>query len=223
MSDIRLATTAKAKEILGKNFHGPEQSNECLNCQLPENSGWIIPWDIKTLESYREDCFLFFGSAKDKQGEPITISWLKKMFPKKPGFMPNIGADHSLEKFHNQTTCQEKWYLIWKKIPDVWENNRIAQEHQSRKIVKETAKISSLKDNEKLESAVVYLYGLFLHYLTTREKLYHHDYILCDDFSDDGHPIRIGYFAYLQTYVGTSQPGMYYNILGLAPSIKPLV
>ena len=74
---------------------------------------------------------------------------------------------------------------------------------------------------EKIENAVVYLFGLFLHFLTTREKLYPYDYILCNDLTADGQRVRIGYFEYLQAYVGTTQPGMYFKILALAPSIKP--
>ena len=221
---IKLPTIVEAQAILGRDFHGPDQVNDFLNCDLDDKSGWIIPWSIKTLENYRDKCFLFFGADTDSQGEPITISWLKRKFPvgRQPGFMRDLGRDYSHDDFHKTTTCERKWYLIHKKVPD--ERNgagKIICEHQSRTIRATKDKPKALQEIEKMENAVVYLFGLFLHFLATGEKLYPYDYILCNDLAADGRRVRIGYFEYLQVYVGTTQPGMYSRILALAPSIKP--
>ena len=224
--NINLPTIAEAKAILGRDFHGPDQINDFMNCDLDNKGGWIIPFNKKILENYRGKCFLFFGADTDSQGEPITINWLKRKFPigHQPGFMRDLGRDYSHDDFHKKTVCERKWYLIHKKVPDERnEAGKIICEHQSRIIRATENKLQALRPTESVENAIVYLFGLFLHFLATSEKLYPYDYILCNDLAADGQRVRIGYFEYLQTYVGTSQPGMYSKILALAPSITPTI
>ena len=227
MTHIELATVEEAKKILGRNFHGPEEVNDLFNCDLNKRSGWIIPYDKRTLEKYADQCILFPGCAKDSSDQLITLSWFTEKFPKykKPTFIGDLGHGYGLDDFHAKTTCQHgQWYLIHKQFPDTRSaDSRIIVEHDCRKVVKTEDKIKTLQPHERLEKAIVYVFGMLLHHFYTKEKMYHYDYVLCDDLASDGRRIRIGYFEYLQIYIGTFQPGIYWNILGIAPGVKPLI
>ncbi len=213
---IQLATRAEARAILGRDFHGPEIVNEIYNCDLNNDSGWIIPYTKECLKQYKGKCILFSGCDADKDGNKMTINWFHKKFPvgRKPGFTPQFGTPLNNFPFWKETTCQrQRYYLLPKKIP---------LDHPSRSRGPMKLKLSKVQEHEQVEPAVVYVFAIFLHYLRAKEIMYPYDYILTTDKVGESF-VRVGHFKYKDVYVGLAQPGMIYNMLGVAPSIKPLI
>ena len=206
MKTIQLATRAEARAILGRDFHGPEKNID---------SGWIIPWTKEALKQVSGNYILFYGQKKDEKGENMTINWFHRKFPdgNKPSFMRQWGTPVNHFPFSKELTCEEKYYLLPKKIP---------LKHPSRDIKQTKGKLATLKECEQIEHAIVYIFAIFLHYSKTREILYPYDYVLTAD-KVDAEIVRVGHFKYKDVYVGLAQPGWIYNMLGIAPSIKPQV
>lgn len=223
MKDISLATMIDARRIMRKNFHPAAAINDFFDCNLNSNAHWLIPFSIEQLEKYKNNCILFPGCNVDKFYNPVTIDWFKKRFPhgRKLSFQKTIET-YDKDDFMINTTCVHgRYYLIHKRIPDILLNGISIKDHPSRKLVKTEQKIETLKEDEQLENAVVYIFGMFLHYLITKEKMYQSHYVLCQDKGHDGRRVRVGYFEYLQAYVGCTWPETF--PLGVAPSIKPVI
>ncbi len=214
MKKIRLATLAETRAILGHDFHGPEVINEIFNCNLVENGSWFVPHTRDRLEEIKGKYILITGCDKDKQGNKMTIDWFRKKFPEgaKPGFTPQFGEPINHYPFWTETTCQRQvYYLLPKKIP---------LDHPSRNRGSVKLKLSRVQSHEQIEPAVVYVFGIFLHYFCTREIMYPYDYVLTNNKVGESF-VRVGHFKYKDVYVGLAQPGMIYNMLGVAPSINP--
>ena len=206
MKTIQLATREEARAILGRDFHGPEKNID---------SGWIIPWTKEILEKAKGNYILIYGRELDDRGEKMTINWFRKKFPEgsKPGFMRQYGEPINHFPFSKDFTCEERYYLLPKKIP---------LQHPSRNAKPIKLKMADIGDYEQIEPAIVYIFATFLHYSATKEILYPYDYVLTTDKVGES-VVRVGHFKYKDIYVGLAQPGMIYNMLGVAPRIKPLI
>jgi len=216
MKKIQLATRAEARAILGRDFHGPEEVNLAFGCNLTEDGSWFVPYTVEILEKTKSKYILFTGCDEDKNKEKMTISWFHKKFPEgtKPGFTPQFGEPLNNYPFWKKRTCQrQKYYLLPKKIP---------LDHPSRNKGPVKFKLAKTQNHEKIEPAIVYVFGIFLHYLCTKEIMYPYDYVLTTNKVGE-HFVRVGHFKYKDVYVGLAQPGWIYNMLGVAPSIKPLL
>jgi hypothetical protein len=225
---VKPATVKDAETILGNHFHNAEAVNKIFNCDLEINSPNIFNYTIDQLLYYQKiKPILFIGCDIDKNGNPITINWFMKRFPKQ--MRPSFWTTISLEKFQsepsfNEYTCvRGKYYLIFPRIADEMnDNGKVINFHSSRKVFNPEQKILTIKEDEQIETAIIYTFATFLHYLATGEKLYSYEYILCQDKTSDGRRMRVGYFEYRQFYVGNNWPEISFY-LGVAPGIKPII
>lgn len=218
---MQLATLAEAKTIMGKNFHGPDETNLFFNCDLALDGNWLVPWTTETLYRHRKECVFVVGCNIDRDNCPITINKMKR---RRPGFFQeDFTPQYVADPFREITTpVRARPYLIHKRIPDIRDisDRAVLQLHPSRIPMKVGEKMRLLKPYEQIETAVVHCFATILHYLTTHQIMYPHDYVLCANRTKDGRQVRIGFFSGKRIYVGCALPSIT-QYLGLAPGIKP--
>ena len=169
----------QAKEIMGKNFIGPEELKRIsfkLGIKDPFKIGRPIPnllFSSKLLKKINKDYLLILGIPVTKDGRKLTINKMRSIFgwnsaKKEPCF---YNQDWYLkEKFANNKTLDFKWYLIRKNI-----------RNDSRGRNPETL-IKILKNRENFPSAILTVFTFFSYYFLTNGKiLWKHDFIWCSD------------------------------------------
>ncbi|MBW2963441.1 hypothetical protein KY306_01555 [Candidatus Woesearchaeota archaeon] len=112
-----------AKQIMGKNFLGPEELKKIsqklgisdpLKKRIP-----VIPFSVQYLKKISKDYILVLGVSKDNKGKKLTINKMREIFgwnPQKaePCF---YNQDWYLkEKFAKDKILDFKWYLIRKTV-----------------------------------------------------------------------------------------------------------
>ena len=203
----------QAREIMGKNFLGVEEVAEYFGIVLTQEElakVTEIPFSEKTLEECKDTHFLFLGVHHNKEGKPLTITSLREMFPAvgQPKFYSYEDAWYNKEKFATKETPELRWYLIRKAI---------TKESRSKNF-QEQEKL--LKEQEYREKAVVYVYGMFLMFKATGERLFENDYVWCTDLGSGGSRVHVCHFDSKGLYVSRFWDVFYYHSLGLAPARK---
>lgn len=178
----------KAKQIMSKNFIGPDELNrisEKINlAPISERDISEISYKEESLEKIKNDYLLIFGSAKNKNGENLTINNMRSFF----GFDPAVkepclyNQDWYLkEEFAAKNCLRNKWYLIKKElIAEAGGKNPDEIEHK-------------LGESEIFPSAILTVYAFFAYYFHTQgEVLWPYDFIWCSDRDSNGDRIYTG-------------------------------
>jgi len=177
----------EAKKIMGQNFIGPEELKKIssklnlsnlIKIKIPK-----IPYSANELKKVKKNYLLILGSAKTKNNSKLTLNKLRKTL----GFNPEISEPcfynqdwYIKEKFANNQTLDNKWYLISKLVKP-----------KTRGL--EPKKIqSALNAKEKLPSALLVAYVFFAYYFLTNQKLWVKDFIWCADKDHNGDQIYVG-------------------------------
>jgi DNA-directed RNA polymerase subunit RPC12/RpoP len=199
----------QVKEIMGNNFLGPERLNKCFNIQLTKEELLKIPFSDETLEECKDTHILFLGINHDKEGKPLTINRFREMFPAdgQPKFY-SYKSWYDNEKFATKETPEFRWYLIRKLI---LEESRDKTYEKQQKL---------LKENEEIERAVVYIYGMLLMFKATGKRLFEHDWVWCRDVNSGGKRVHINGFNSNGLNINNYWDDNHNNNLGLAPSRK---
>lgn len=170
----------RAKEIMGKQFIGPDELLRCTPYLLFDIPAEIpsIPYDEDKLKESKEDYFLILGVAKFTDGKDVTCRNLIDIFGKDP--------EVSEPCFYNQEWYEQEdfinnpmetgWYLIRK---DVLEDSRAVLPAELMKIV-------------VLPTTICCAYSFFVAWLSTGERLWYHDYVWCSNLDHNGDRIYVG-------------------------------
>ncbi len=182
------ATVIEAKEILGKDFIGPEElaliytklgiiNPLSIYLNFPE-----IPYSISLLNEKKGDYILLLTVPLDAQNEALTLNYLRSFLGwdsivKEPSF---YNQDWYLkEAFANECTIELKWSLIKKEI----ENKTRAKSGQE----------CITEFHYTLPSALLCSYVFFAYYFhTDGDILWKHDFIWCSDKDHNGDQIYVG-------------------------------
>lgn len=177
-------TLAKAKEIFGKNFIGPDELNKISGIlrikNLEEKEIPKIKFEDSLLEKRSEDSMLVLGAASHFDGKSLNIKSLRNIF--------GIDPKQKEPCFYNQD-----WYI----------NHRFIEESLNNEwylIGKEVAPLSRGKDPEGFNQsedkvfpkAILTAFTFFANYLLNNEILWKNDFIWCSDFDDNGDRIYTG-------------------------------
>jgi hypothetical protein len=179
-----------AGKIMGKNFIGPEQLNKIarrLNIfKLHENKTPPVPFSESLLRANKNSHLLVFGVARHKNGRPLTINTLRKIF----GADPSRGEPcfynqdwYETQAFANKANPDFEWHLLRKNIID-----------ESRGQNPESM-IKELPKTEILPSAIAVTFSFFTFYLLRGEILWKNDFVWCSDLDDNGDRIYVGRYA----------------------------
>jgi hypothetical protein len=178
----------RAKEIMGKNFIGPETVMKRFNIPLDKNGVETlktIPFSEETLITHKNDCILIadFGISLTK-----IASIMNKNDPDVVYFY-NVKEYISNEsEAFNNVTEKIQWRLIFKNAfpnPD----NKTYNEQRT-----------SLAKNLEIPSARAMSYVIILYYLKTKEYLFFGEQISCSDTNLNDSHISIICFLHQYTY-----------------------
>lgn len=178
-----------AKQIMGKNFIGPNELS-LIATELgiaPIKNIPVVQHDGKTLKRVSKDYLLILGVSKMKDGKPLTLNNMRVHF----GWDPIVSEPcfynqdwYLKEKFASKTVLKNRWYLIRKDVlretrgvrPDILEGK--------------------LKKGEQFPSAILTAFTFFAYYfLNDGTKLWNHDFIWCNDKDKNGDRIYTGRYT----------------------------
>jgi len=184
----------RARSIMGKSFLGVEEVGEGFGVQLsPEELEKVrdVPFSEGTLRECKDSHILFLGVERDKDGSPLTIQRLRDMFPTEgqPCFCSYPKATQPRDSYATTETPGLRWYLVAR---------RLREESRSKPYWQQEL---FLRANEYRETAVVYVYMVFLMYRARRERLFREDLVWCKNVGADGAPVAAGYFGPEGLYV----------------------
>ncbi|MCX6723536.1 MAG: hypothetical protein NT094_05785 [Candidatus Staskawiczbacteria bacterium] len=179
----------EAKRIMGKNFIGLEELKlmlKALSLQLPSKIP-NIPFSSDLLKKRAKKYVLILGINRMRGGNKITLNNLRSFF----GTDPNksepcfYNQDWYLkEKFANNTTLLNKWYLVRKDI--VFSTRGQTPERARRFLSKKSV----------LPSAILTAFTFFAYYFKTKgEVLWKNDFIWCSDLDHNGDRIYTGRYV----------------------------
>lgn len=184
----RTASITRAKEIMGKNFIGPDELFSIkdqlgISFQNVHNIP-TIPFPEDFLISLKDSAVLILAVPFYKDNSPLTILKLRKHF----GWDPSISEPcfynqdwYLKEPLANASPPKLNWYLLSKnlleksrgKAPDIIE--RI------------------IPDKQKIPTAFLCSFVFFSYYIHTRgEILWKNDYLWCSDTDHYGDQIFVG-------------------------------
>lgn len=177
----RKATIREAKNIMGKNFIGPEELlkiSSIFNFFLPKKAVPTISIPIKEIKKIKKDYILILGIPG------LTINKMRQIF----GFSPEksepcfYNQDWYLkEKFADQKTMDFKWYLIQKTV-DKKTKGKNPLELEKNQL-----------PGKKFPSAVLAAFTFFAYYfLNNKEILWSYDFIWCNDKDLNGDRVYAG-------------------------------
>ncbi|MDP3784904.1 MAG: hypothetical protein Q8R12_02405 [bacterium] len=178
----RVATIAEAKKIFGKNFIGPEELAKTgivrINFKIP-----MALFSIETMKKFSRSHILILGMPKDKTARPLTLNRLRDIFGLDPAvFEPCFyNQDWYLkEDFASKKTLDFKWYLIGKG-PRPSSRAKAPGEIEKK-----------FKRGEKFPSTILAAFTFFSYWFITKEILWKHDFIWCEDKDANGDRIYVG-------------------------------
>lgn len=176
-------SVTRAKEIMGKNFIGVDELAsiaDILGIQIPSSIPEINFYDNELLEK-RNDFLLILGLTKTIENMPFNIIALRQ----KMGIDPKVHEPcfynqdwYVKERFVNDCTIDERWYLVGLK------NNEITKGVSPEKIPN--------KINNLLPPALLLSYSFFAYYLINKEMLWEDEYVWCHDKDNNGDQIYVG-------------------------------
>lgn len=157
----RTESLHRAREIMGANFHGPDQVAEHFRVRFTEpelEKLRFMPFTTATLESCKDTHVLVAGY-------PLSILEVKKRA--KPHFWNQDW--YNGEAFAKKTKPELRWYLVRKQaVKDSFSKTW-------------TEQLTLLPEGEIVPKACVMVYTIILHFLTTGERLFEKDYVRCED------------------------------------------
>ncbi|MBI3334884.1 MAG: hypothetical protein HY001_00070 [Candidatus Portnoybacteria bacterium] len=178
---------SEAKRIMQRNFIGPDELNAIANAMGIHSPNDVpeIPFSGELLQREANNYLLMLGTAKNKNGESLTLATMRAYFGWDPGQKEPCfyNQDWYLnEPFANQTTLAPNWYLIRKTIKEGTRG-------------KEPATIA-LPANQQLPSALLTAFTFFAYYFVTNgEILWKHDFVWCSDTDSNGDQIYTGRYV----------------------------
>lgn len=176
---IQKLSIIQAQTIMQDNFIGLDELNNLtlFNSEFGEDYS-IIPFSAEELEKKKDDYLLIYGVSELKDGSPVSIRNLIKIFGKTP--------EESEPCFYNQD-----WYdkedFIDKKMDEGWFLIRKTVYEESRAV-----QPVDLMQKYNFPSAVSCVYAFFVTWLSKNEKLWYHDFIWCSDTDHNGDRIYVG-------------------------------
>lgn len=171
-----------AKKIMKQNFIGVDELNGIERIKFDISDEILnIPFSKETLEKKKEDYILILGRSKTREGNPVTIRFLREIFGKNPDinepcFYNQDWYDH--ENFID-IPMKDEWYLIRKKL---YKDSRALQPQE-------------LIYKYVFPSAIACTYTFFMVWLTTGVKLWYHDFVWCSDTDHNGDRIYVGRYS----------------------------
>lgn len=178
----------RAKEIMGKNFIGPETVMKHFNIPLDKNGVEAfkkIPFSEKTLLTHKDDCILMadFG---------ISLNKIASIMNKNN---PNVIYFYNVKKYisdnpeaFNNITEKIQWRLIFKNtLP-----NPNSKTYNEQRI--------SLAENLEIPKVRSVAYMVILYYLREKEYLFFTDNVSCYDTNSDNTHIAMMCFLHQYTY-----------------------
>lgn len=178
-----------AQGIMRENFLGPKEVARYLHIQLSEEEQKRVkqvPFSQMTLFEHMDTHLLVLGVPHDKEGNPLTIYTLARIFHPEPAPESWGGKRDwetlSKEAFFAEETCQLRWYLI-KKMG----YNTLSREDRPYRTDPCTRQWLSYRDWVKflegkeerfgyIKKAVVYYYAMVLWHQVADEFLFYTEY-----------------------------------------------
>jgi len=178
-----------ARNILGKNFIGAKELESIapklhlsIHIEAPE-----IPYTKELLEASSKTNLLVLGIDRDSEGNPLTVVQFRKRFGTDPVRTEPCmyNQDWYLkEKFANETTLENKWYLVPKEVSE------------GTRAVDPDKIIKTLPEYRKFPAAILTTFVFFAYYfLTEGEILWKHDFLWCKDADGNGDRIYTGRYV----------------------------
>lgn len=168
-----------AKQIMGRNFIGPAELCYCKDTQfkIPEFQPMVV-YSQDSLKQKKDDYLLVLGVSEFKNGQPVTIRNMIKIFGKdpeikEPCFYNQDWYDH--ETFID-VQMRDEWFMIRK---NVYEDSRAVQPVE-------------LMKEYSFPNAVKCCYSFFVAWLGRGIKLWYHDFVWCSDADHNGDRIYVG-------------------------------
>lgn len=184
-----MVDSENARNILGKNFIGPKELGSIasklhisLHFETPD-----IPYTKELLEASSKSHLLVLGIDRDTEGNPLTVVQFRKLLGTDPirtePCMYN--QDWYLkEKFANETTLENRWYLVSKEVSD------------PTRSVDPDQIIKSFPQYHKFPTAILATFVFFAYYfLSDGKMLWKHDFIWCEDTDANGDRIYTGRYV----------------------------
>ncbi|MDP3729472.1 MAG: hypothetical protein Q8R26_01800 [bacterium] len=177
------------KEIMGKNFIGPEELEtiaasfpiQKITSPIPE-----LPFSLDVLKNIKDDYILILGVLFDRAGNPLTLLSLRSLYGLDPAVKEPCFYNQDWyvkEAFAAETHLNFQWYLIKKEV--------IAETRaQDPKIIAE-----AFKKGEQFPSAILVAYTFFAYYCLYNELLWNNDFIWCSDTDHNGDRIYVGRYT----------------------------
>ena len=169
-----------AKQLLGKNFLGPEELGALSFVAIKDAPR--IPYSADILKIHASSHILIFAPRTDADSSPITLNYVRQKFGVDPeGSEPCMyNQDWYLkEDFAAKTSPDGKWHLIRK---EVLENARANKPEDIEE---------KLKD-EQFPTAITLTFTFFAWYLLKGEVLWKHDFVWCSDRDHNNDRIYVG-------------------------------
>lgn len=167
----------EAKEIMGKNFIGPDELRffSLKGLKLDKMTD-TMPFSREELLEKKEHYLLIYGAADFVDDTPVTIRSLKDLidgFNATPGFYNQDW--YNKEDFINKQ-MEEGWFLIRK---DVYEDSRAVMPEE-------------LIKNHNFPTAIKCVYSFFIAWICSDIKLWYEDFVWCSDVDHNGDRIYVG-------------------------------
>jgi hypothetical protein len=176
--------TQKAREIMGKNFIGPDELKTLKSFPLGEVETTEVPFSEKLLLTHDDTHILIFTPSKYENGKPITLNSLRERFGVDPAVSEPCmyNQDWYLkEDFAAKVSLDGRWHLIRK---DVLEDARAKKPEDIE---------SSLDARESFPTAVTCAFAFFTHWFVSGGgKLWKHDFAWCSDRDHNNDRIYVG-------------------------------
>ena len=178
-----------ASDIMKSNFIGPTELQSISNkMNLGSISGpTTIPFSTNKLKKNAATHLLILGVDSDKDHLPLTINQMRKFFGMDPQASEPCFYNQDWyinELFAKDTTLENKWYLIQKKVT---EESRAVDPAQL---------LNKLTTNTDFPSAILTAYTFFTYYfLNNKERLWDVDFIWCSDTDANNDRIYTGRYT----------------------------
>ncbi|MBI3633623.1 MAG: hypothetical protein HY226_05015 [Candidatus Vogelbacteria bacterium] len=180
-------TIARAKEIFGEDFIGPDELNSVADkFDIPKivvENLQPISFTEDILMSAKGNFILILGVPNHSDGRALTISSLRDIFGTDPSHSEPCmyNQDWYLrENFASNTSLDNKWHLVRKEVIDSSRG-----EYPDRILL-------LVDKNEAFPSAILTTFSFFCMYIIRRKILWPDDYVWCEDKDHNGDRIYTG-------------------------------
>jgi hypothetical protein len=176
---------ARAQEILGNSFIGPEELMALdgpLSFEVATASS--LPFLEEELRRNARSHFLVYAPQTYADGHPVTINSLRNFFGVDPKISEPCMYDQDWylsEEFADTTSLDGRWHLLRR---DVLAEARARPLDEVR---------MAIGPHEVLPTAVTCAFAFFAYWLHSGgERLWRNDFLWCSDRDHNGDPIYVG-------------------------------